>query len=48
MTAQQNLLMIEELAGFIRNVVGVDTATPQNGPQLTVNTPSTERQLSVN
>ena len=40
--------MIEVLAAFIGNIECVDTVTPQNERQLSVNTASTEHQQSVN
>jgi hypothetical protein len=42
-----HLPIIEVLAAFIGNIVSVDTATPQNERQQSVNRASTERQQSV-
>jgi len=42
------LCIIEVLAGFIGNMVCVDTFVPQNERKLSVNTASTEHQQSVN
>jgi hypothetical protein len=42
------LPIIEVLAAFIGNILCVDTATPQNEHQQSVNTASTERQHSIN
>jgi len=39
---------MEVLAAFIGNIVFVDTVTPQNERQQSVNTASTERQQSIN
>jgi RecA/RadA recombinase len=44
----QHLSIIEVLADFIGNIVIVNTVTPQNERQLSVNTASTERQQSMN
>jgi len=44
----RHLCIIEVLAAFIGNIVCVDTVTPQNERQLSVNTASTEHQQSVN
>jgi len=44
----QHLCIIEVLAAFIGNIVCVDTVSPQNERQLSVNTASTEHQQSVN
>jgi len=43
-----HLLMIEELEAFVGNIVLVNTATPQNKCQQSVNRASTERQQSIN
>jgi len=42
------LSIIEVLAAFIGNIVFVNTVTPQNERQQSVNTASTERQQSIN
>jgi hypothetical protein len=44
----RHLSIIEVLAAFIGNIVFVDTVTPQNHRQQSVNTASTERQQSIN
>jgi len=44
----RHLPIIEVLAVFIDNILFVDTATPQNERQQSVNTASTEHQHSVN
>jgi len=44
----RHLSTIEELAAVIGNIVFVDTVTPQNERQQSVNTASTERHLSIN
>jgi len=44
----QHLSEIEVLAAFIGNIVFVDTVTPQNERQQSVNTASTERHQSIN
>ena len=46
--AIRHLPIIEVLAAFIGNIVCVDTATPQNERQQSVNRLSTEHQHSVN
>jgi len=43
-----HLSKIEVLAVFIGNIVIVDTITPQNARQQSVNTASTERHQSIN
>jgi hypothetical protein len=44
----RHLPIIEVLAAFIGNIVSVDTATPQNEHQHSVNELSTEHPHSVN
>jgi len=44
----RHLCIIDVLAAFICNIVCVDTVTPKNDRQLSVNTASTEHQQSVN
>jgi hypothetical protein len=44
----RHLFIIEVLAAFIGKIVLVNTVTPQNEHQQSVNTASTERQMSVN
>jgi len=44
----QYLSIIEVLAAFIGNIVIINTVTPRNERQLSVNTASTERQQSIN
>jgi hypothetical protein len=44
----RHLSRIEVFAGFLGNIVLVDTVTPQNEGQQSVNTASTERQQSLN
>jgi len=44
----RHLSKIEVLAAFIGNIVFVDTVTPQNARQQSVNTASTERHQSIN
>ena len=44
----RHLSIIEVLAAFIGNIVFVDTDTPQNDRQQSVNTASTERHQSIN
>jgi hypothetical protein len=44
----RHLCIIEVLAAFIGNIVCVDTVTPENEHQLSVNTASTEHQQSIN
>jgi len=44
----QHLSIIEVLAASLRIIVFVDTVTPQNERQQSVNTASTERQQSIN
>ena len=44
----QHLSIFEVLAAFIGNIVIVNTVTPRNERQLSVNTASTERQQSMN
>jgi len=44
----QHLSIIEVLAAFIGNIVIINTVTPRNKCQPTVNTASTERQQSMN
>jgi hypothetical protein len=44
----QHLSIIEVLAAFIGNIVIVNTVTPRNERQLSVNIASTERQQSMN
>jgi hypothetical protein len=44
----RHLGIIEVLAAIIGNIVCVDTATPQNERQQSVNRSSTEHQHSVN
>jgi hypothetical protein len=46
--AVRYLPIIEVLAAFIGNILCVDTATPQNEHQQSVNTVSTEHQQSIN
>jgi len=43
-----HLSIIEVLAACIGNIMFVDTVTPQNEHQQSVNTPSTEHQQSMN
>jgi len=43
-----HLSIIEVLAAFIGNILSVDTVTPQNERQQSVNAPSTEHQQSMN
>jgi hypothetical protein len=43
-----HLPIFELLAAFIGNITSINTATPQNEPQYSVNSASTEYQLSVN
>jgi len=43
-----HLSIIEVLAAFIGNIMFVDTVTPQNERQQSVNTPSKEHQQSMN
>ena len=43
-----HLSKIEVLAAFIGDIVFVDTVTPQNERQQSVNTASTERHQSIN
>jgi hypothetical protein len=45
---QRHLSIIKVLAAFIGNIVFVDTVTPQNERQQSVNTASAERQQSIN
>jgi len=44
----RHLSLIEVLAAFTGNIVFVDTVTPQNERQQSINTASTERQQSIN
>jgi hypothetical protein len=44
----QHISIIEVLAAFLGNIVFVDTVTPQNERQHSVNTASTEHQQSIN
>jgi hypothetical protein len=44
----RHLSIIDVLAAFIGNIVFVNTVTPQNERQQSVNTTSTERQQSIN
>jgi hypothetical protein len=44
----RDLPRVEEVISFIWNIVCVDTATPQNERQQSVNSASTEHQHSVN
>jgi len=44
----RHLSIIEVLAAFISNIVFVNTLTPHNERQQSVNTASTERQQSIN
>jgi len=44
----RHLCIIEVVAAYKGNIVCVDTVTPQNERQLSVNTASTEHQQSIN
>jgi len=44
----QHLSIIAVLAAFIGNIVLVDTVTPRNEHQQSIDTASTERQQSIN
>ena len=48
MAVLQHLSIIEVLTAFIGNIVIVNTVTPRNECQLSINTASTERQQSMN
>ena len=44
----RHLLIIEQLAAFIGNIMCINTATPQNERQHIINRASTKRQKSIN